>query len=280
MSIVATVFGLGLKATPADLLYLIRKPSLLIRSLVSVFVLMPLVAMAAGALVRLRIDECDCLGGACDLACAAAASAQGRESGRPRLLLSGAHGAPGRAGHRRWSRSPSRSSNGSISGRSRCRRADIARIILIAAVLPLIAGLAVRALLPGIADRIEKPVSLVANVLLPLAVIALLAGTWRLILGATGGGAVLAMVVFVVTGMSDRPPDGRPETRAFGRAGPVDSCRHPGIALAIAATNYPGMHFGGTILLYTIVSAIIGIPYLAWQRKQVAASATPDELEW
>ena len=34
-SIVVTVFGLGLKAAPTDLLYLLKQPSLLLRSLIS-----------------------------------------------------------------------------------------------------------------------------------------------------------------------------------------------------------------------------------------------------
>jgi BASS family bile acid:Na+ symporter len=50
------------------------------------------------------------------------------------------------------------------------------------------------------------------------------------------------------------------------------ACRHPAIALSIAATNFPDERFGGTILLYLIVSAVVGIPYIAWQRKQVAVT--------
>ena len=45
VSILATVFGFGLKATTADLLYLIRRPGLLLRSLVAVFVIMPALAV-------------------------------------------------------------------------------------------------------------------------------------------------------------------------------------------------------------------------------------------
>jgi BASS family bile acid:Na+ symporter len=52
------------------------------------------------------------------------------------------------------------------------------------------------------------------------------------------------------------------------------ACRHPAIALASAATNYPGEHFGGTILLYLLVSILVGMPYIAWQRRRLAASPT------
>jgi BASS family bile acid:Na+ symporter len=45
VSILSTLFALGLKATPADLLYLIRRPGLLARSLLAVFVIMPAVTI-------------------------------------------------------------------------------------------------------------------------------------------------------------------------------------------------------------------------------------------
>ena len=46
ISIVATVFGFGLKATTADFLYLLHRPALLMRSLLAMFVIMPIVALA------------------------------------------------------------------------------------------------------------------------------------------------------------------------------------------------------------------------------------------
>src|SRR5262245_42156877 len=45
VSILSIVFGFGLKATPADLMYLVRRPGLLLRSLLAVFVIMPIVAI-------------------------------------------------------------------------------------------------------------------------------------------------------------------------------------------------------------------------------------------
>src|SRR4029453_15271404 len=45
VSILCTVFGFGLKATREDLLYLLHRPSLLGRSLLAVFVVLPIVAV-------------------------------------------------------------------------------------------------------------------------------------------------------------------------------------------------------------------------------------------
>ena len=46
MSILLTVFGFGLNATTNDVLYLVRRPGLLARSLLAMFVVMPIVSFA------------------------------------------------------------------------------------------------------------------------------------------------------------------------------------------------------------------------------------------
>src|SRR5262245_10437834 len=61
LSIICIVFGFGLKATFGDLLYLIRRPGLLARSLLSMFVVMPVVAVLlasvldAGSVARITL---------------------------------------------------------------------------------------------------------------------------------------------------------------------------------------------------------------------------------
>jgi hypothetical protein len=43
--------------------------------------------------------------------------------------------------------------------------------------------------------------------------------------------------------------------------------RHPGIALAAAAANFPAENFVAVILLYLLVSAVVGVPYAIWRRR-------------
>jgi bile acid:Na+ symporter, BASS family len=45
-SIMLTLFGFGLQSTQTDVLYLLRRPRLLVLSLTSMFVVMPLFALA------------------------------------------------------------------------------------------------------------------------------------------------------------------------------------------------------------------------------------------
>ena len=274
VSILCTVFGFGLRATPDDLLYLVRRPGLLLRSVVAVFVIMPVVAVALDrmfdyrhtteiVLVALALSPVPPLlpkketkmGGHTSYALGLMAM----------LALLSIVVVPlsvtliGRFFGRSFSMAPG----------------AIARVVLIVAILPLVAGIAVRALLPGIAARIEKPVDVAARVLLPVAVLVLIAGSWQAIWAAVGEGTILAMTAFVAVGLLVGHVMGGPEpdhriVLALSSAG-----RHPAIALSIAVANFPDLRFGGTILLYLIVSAIVGIPYLLWQRKRMATSMSP-----
>jgi bile acid:Na+ symporter, BASS family len=53
------------------------------------------------------------------------------------------------------------------------------------------------------------------------------------------------------------------------------ACRHPAIAFSIASANYPNERFGGTILLYLIVSAIISAIYVIWMRRRPHSAGEP-----
>jgi BASS family bile acid:Na+ symporter len=149
--------------------------------------------------------------------------------------------------------------------------AGIARIVMMSTVIPLVTGMAVRALLPGTADRIVRPVGTLANVLLTLAALALVVGSWQAIWGAVGDGTVLTFAIFVATALFVGHVLGGPQREHALVLALSSARRHPAIAFSIAAANFPDERFGGTILLYFIVSAILGLPYLAWQRRRVAS---------
>ncbi len=272
VSILCTVFGFGLKARVDDLLYLVRRPGLLLRSLLAVLVIVPLLAIVLAkmfhfrpvveiALIALAISPVPPLlpkkeakaGGqrSYGLALLAmlallaivtvplAAEILARVFGRPLGAEPGA----------------------------------IARVVLTMALLPLVAGMAVRALLPAIAEKLEGPVALVAKVLLPLAILALLAGTWRAVWAATGDGTLIAMAVFCATGLLVGHVLGRPDPEHSVVLALSSACRHPAIALSIASANFPDERFAGTILLSLMVSAVVGMPNLAWRRRRAPASA-------
>lgn len=271
VSILATVFSFGLSTGIRDLAYLVRRPSLLIRSLIAILVIMPAFAVllvrlfdlpqrTAIVLVALAMSPIPPLlpkrerkGGGRQtygLALMAllgllsvvtmplTAAVLERVFGRPLGIDSAA----------------------------------IFAIVLKMAILPLTAGLAIRAALPALADRLGPIISLVAKVLLLLAALALLIGTWRAILEASSVGAVIAMIAFVAVGLIVGHVMGGPESENSLVLALSTACRHPMIALSIASANFPDQRFGSSILLYILINVLVGGVYVAWLRRQRTAA--------
>ena len=146
----------------------------------------------------------------------------------------------------------------------------IARVVVIAAVLPLVAGMIVRAMLPAVAARIAKPAGVVAQVLLIAGVLALLAGTLPQALSLVGNGTVLALVTFMVIGLAAGHWLGGPVAGDRLVLALSTSSRHPAIAFAIAKANFPDEpNLGAAVVLYLLVSLCIGLPYQMWQHRRM-----------
>jgi BASS family bile acid:Na+ symporter len=271
VSIFCIVFGFGLKATLEDLLYVVRRPGLLARSLLAVFVIMPLVAVMLArlfdftqtvriVLVALAVSPLPPIlpkkeskaGGYTPFGLGLMAV----------LALISIVAVPASV---------------ELLGRFVGRQLEpaagtIARAVLMSTLVPLAAGMIVRAALPAFADRLENIVTLLGKVLLPLGVLALVVGALPAMWALIGNGNVLAIVIFAVAGLAIGHVLGGPNPDHSLVLALSTACRHPAIALSLAAANFPDQRFGATILLYLIVSGLVGIPYLAWQERQAAGT--------
>jgi BASS family bile acid:Na+ symporter len=145
----------------------------------------------------------------------------------------------------------------------------VARLALITVLVPLVAGVVVHARAPVMAERIAPGLSLGAKLLLVVAAIALLAGVWRSVWEATGQGAVVAIAVFIGSSLAIGHLLGGPERETSLVLGMSCACRHPAIAFAIASANFPDQRFGGAIILYLLLSLVIGVPYVRWNRSRI-----------
>ena len=142
-------------------------------------------------------------------------------------------------------------------------------------VAPLVAGLIVRAASPSVASSLLKVVTAVANVLLPLGVLLLLPAVAPAMWAVIGEGTLIAMVVFVAAGLAIGHFLGGPDPDTSAVLAIASACRHPAIALSIASANFPEQHFGATILLFVIVSAIAVTPYIVWHKGRSAVAVRP-----
>jgi bile acid:Na+ symporter, BASS family len=270
VSIILTVFGFGLAARVEDVLYLIRRPRLLVISLVSMFIVMPFAALglalmfdppqvARVALVALALSPVP------PLFPGKARQAAGRDAYG--LGLTATVSILSIVLVPVWVEFL-----GALMGRPfRTGAAAVAGVVVIAVVLPLAAGMLVRAFVPRVADRIEKPFATVAKIVLLAAFLVLLVVAFPRLLAAVTLGTVAALVAFTVLGLAFGHILAGPDPGDSAVLALSSALRHPGIALAIAAGNFPSLDFGAVILLYLLIGGIVSAPYTKWMNKREAA---------
>jgi BASS family bile acid:Na+ symporter len=201
VSIMLTVFGFGLRATVQDALYLVRHPRMLVISLVSMLIVMPFIALALVlvfdppqlarvALVALALSPV------------------------PPILLTRQRKAGGQASYGLGLTAAVSILSivlvpalvaflGQLMGRPfELGPAAVAGQVVVAVVLPLAAGMLVRAVLPRAADRLKKPAALVANVVLLAAVVVVLVAAFPRLAQIFTVGTVAAIIVLTVLGLA------------------------------------------------------------------------------
>jgi len=266
VSIFCTVFGFGLKTTTDDLMYVIRRPGLLLRSLLAVFVIMPIIAVTLVrlfdfrhsvdvALIALSISPVPPLLPRREL------KAGGQDSYGLGLmailaLLSIAVIPLAAAALERVFGHPLSVAPGAVTV-----------LAFKTVLLPLALGMIVHAALPQLAEKIEKPAAQVANVLLVAAGLVFLVAVSPALWALIGQGTLVAMTIFAVAGLIVGHLLGGPEPSHSVVLALSTACRHPAIAIAIAAAAFPHEHFGAPIILYLLVGILVGIPYIAYVRK-------------
>lgn len=274
-SIVLIVVSLGLRATLGDTLSLFRRPGQLVRSLLAMNVVMPLVAAGLAAAFNLGVPVEAML-----IALAV--------SPVPPILPKKELKAGGRASYAVGLQVVAAllaivfvplavELIGWAFGRETHMPATtVARVVLFTVLLPLAAGIVVRRVAPALAERMAGPVSLGATVLLVLVGLLLLAHSWSAAAALIGNGRVLAIAAFVGIGLLAGHVLGGPDPEDRTVLALSTACRHPGVALAIATTNFPDEKLvTGAVLLYLLVSAALSIPYAKWPRRQLAGSGGP-----
>ena len=277
LSIILSVFAIGLKASFRDATYLFRRPSLLVRAWLSMGVVMPLFALIVAlnsdlnppvriALVALSVSPIP------PILPRKALKSGGEENYTIGLLVATAvfaivliplmievfEVASGIA--------------------MRMRFGGVALIVLTTVLLPLVVGMSVRVLWPIFAERRAKLIALVATVLLVLSCLPILFTSVRALLTLIGDGTLFALAAFAILGIIVGHLLGGPDPDNRAVLALATSSRHPAVALAIAHANFPGQKLAGAvILIYLVLSAILAAPYLNWATKKHKKLIKPAE---
>jgi bile acid:Na+ symporter, BASS family len=274
VSIILTVFGFGLQASRDDLLYLWRRPRLLVRSLVAMFVVMPLFVLLMTsiasfdravlvALVALSISPIP------PLLPRKVTKSTGLASYGLGLMVTAASLSIvliplasyllGKYFHRDFIMGPG----------------AVAKLILPSVLIPIAAGVLFRRLAPSIAKRIGHPLARIAGIMLLLGVICILAFTAPAVWSLVGNGTILAFVAFILLGLAAGHLLAGPGPDEQVALALSTACRHPALAVAIAAASIPEEHHVfAAVLLYVLLNVVLTIPYVSWQRKRVQALQT------
>jgi bile acid:Na+ symporter, BASS family len=262
VSIVLAVFALGLGARLKDITYLFRHPRQLVRSLLSMYIIMPLVAGAIVAAFNLYP--------AVEIALIALSL-----SPIPPILPKKQLKAGGEEDYT-FGLLVAMSLLAIVFAPLMIKLLDrafgrtdkipplvVAQIVLSTVLVWLALGIAVRYLLPAFAQRIAKPISVVASVLMLVSLLPILFTARSAIASLIGNGTIIVIVVIVLIGLAAGHLLGGPNPHHRTVLALSTATRHPGVAIAIAHTNFPEQKLAlAAILLYLLISGVVTIPYL------------------
>jgi BASS family bile acid:Na+ symporter len=272
VSIVLTVFGFALKASPQDAIYLFRRPGQLARSLLSMNVVMPLFAAVLIAAFDLHPAVKVAIGALSVSPIPPVLTKKKLKAGGKRSYTIGLLAAAallsivfvplalvalGRIFSIPLALSPG----------------AIAMIVLMTVLAPLAAGIAVHSVAPAFADRIAAPVSLVATIMLAAAIVPVLFTQFPAIWSLIGNGTIAGLAGFVVVGLAVGHVLGGPDLQDRTVLALSTASRHPGVAAGIAQAIFPEQKLAiAALLLYVLVGGVVSVPYMIWIRRRRAAA--------
>lgn len=150
--------------------------------------------------------------------------------------------------------------------------AAIATLVFTTVLLPLGLGIAIHMLLPALATRLIKPVSVIASVGLLACGVAVLFAAAPAVWTLVGNGTLVALAAVVIFGLVIGHALGGPEPENRSSLAIATAARHPGIAIALTHANFPEQKLAmGAVLLYLLVNAVVSVPYQLWIKRRAAA---------
>jgi BASS family bile acid:Na+ symporter len=273
VSIWLTMFSLGLRASVADLTHVLRQPLLLLRSLVAMMVIMPIVAVilvkamnltptVALALVALSLAPVPPLLPKKQL------KAGGRHAYAVGLLVAASLVSIV------WLPIAVKMVGAAFNMELRVPALTIGAIMLFTVLAPLAVGFVFRSLAPGAAEKLQPITAMLGIIILVAAVLPVVIVKWPDISAQVGDGTLLAFGIFVFAGLVAGHALGGPAPEDRTILATAAASHHPGVAIQIAALNFPNEgSVLPAILLYLLTAAVLTMPYIFWRKRLVATAA-------
>jgi len=262
VAVAGIILAIGMDSTLKDAAYLWRRPGLLLRSVLAMYVLVPL---AAVALVKVLTLAPGVRIGLLVLAVSAGAPLL------PRKLMKIGAGAyifslvltssllaivlvPA------WLAVLGPQLDYPVS----LRPDRVALVLAKSFLLPLTLGMLIRWQFPAIAERVGSRLIAIAGLVLTGCALALLVMHWDILLVARWSG-VLTLAGLIAISLAIGHLLGGPVEDDRTALAIACATRHIGIAVLVAA-SVPGPRTSVLVAFYTLISAVISISYLRWRR--------------
>ncbi len=151
---------------------------------------------------------------------------------------------------------------------------EIVPITLTMLIIPLALGIVLRRIAPRFVERITAPTQLTATILLALSVLPLLLIASRAMWAMIGTGALASLALFSLVGLAVGHLLGGPDPDDRTVLALATSTRHPGIATTIAALTFPDLReVLFVVLVHLVIAGIVATPYSIWRKRYSAARA-------
>lgn len=269
-SLAALVVSVGLDSTPNDILYVLRRPGLLARAVLSVNVIVPVAAwllvslfplspVARAGIVLMAVSPVPPLVPGKEVKLGAAKSyAYGLYVAlavlsiavvpATVLMLDALHPA-----------------------QYAIPMAAIAGVVVSGVLAPLAVGLVVRRFAPDFAARASPIVARFSLLLLVAALVPVLLSVLPVLSALVGDGTVLAMAGVAAVGLAAGHLLGGPSLGDRGALAVTSATRHPGVALLIADANFDDRRVSAAVLLFLLVGLLTALPYQLWLKRKARA---------
>jgi bile acid:Na+ symporter, BASS family len=148
------------------------------------------------------------------------------------------------------------------------------KAIGITVLAPLLVGAIVRELAPGFAARMARPVSVAAHLLLVAALIPVLIVAWPHLVAQIGNFTLVAITIVVLVGLLVGHLLGGPDPGDRTALALSTASRHPGVAAGVAMAVMPDdRSVVAAVLLAFLMGVLVTAIYGKWRKRTKAANA-------
>jgi BASS family bile acid:Na+ symporter len=272
ISLAGLVLAVGLNATLTDILYVLRRPSELLRAILAVLVLPPIIAalvvallpispIVKAAIMVMAISPVPPLVPGKELAIGARKEyAYGLYVAMAALSIVSVPIVVAIAS--------------SLFGRDdHISAAAIAQSVFVTVLVPLALGLVIRRLAPALAKNVWRIVYKLSMVLVVLAFMPILIAMAGALAKLVGDGTLLAMGAVTLACLAVGHFLGGPDLRDRATLATAASVRHPGIAMSIAGSVFHEPQVSAAILLFLLWGIVVSTPYKFWIKRHSAPRA-------